>query len=150
MNSIRRQVTTFLIALWLGSFTFYAAVVVPIGSEVLGKMNQGLVTQRVAVWINVFSLILSIVLLADLERRSGLVRIMGAWSFAVATVSLMALHRVLSASLGDQDLTLATPMEFYRWHQAYLIVSAGQWVIALVMVWRLMKETVAPGADAKI
>jgi hypothetical protein len=149
MNSMRRQVTTLLIALWLGSFTFYAAVVVPIGSEVLGKMNQGLVTQRVAVWINVFSLVLSVVLLADLERRGGVVRLMAACSFAMATVSLVVLHRVLSGYLSGQDLTLGTPSEFYRCHQAYLIVSTVQWVIALVMAYHLMREPVAPGTDAK-
>lgn len=39
---------------WQGGFFFYAAVVVPIGSDVLGSpITQGFVTQEVTRWLNI-------------------------------------------------------------------------------------------------
>ena len=38
--------------LWQGGFLFYAAVVVPTGTEVLGSFEQGRVTRHVTDWLN--------------------------------------------------------------------------------------------------
>ena len=45
---IRQFLVMSAVALWLGGFTFYALVVVPTGTDVLGgSVEQGFVTQAV-------------------------------------------------------------------------------------------------------
>jgi len=41
-----------LFAVWWGGLTFYAAIVVPIGTELIGASEQGFVTQQVTQWHN--------------------------------------------------------------------------------------------------
>src|SRR5215475_1348897 len=53
MSMVRRCVLLAALMYWVGGFTFYAAAVVPIGSEVLGShLSQGRITRRVAVHLN--------------------------------------------------------------------------------------------------
>ena len=50
---LRRLLVLAAFAFWQGGFTFYAAVVVPVGTEVLGSsMEQGSITRRVTVYLN--------------------------------------------------------------------------------------------------
>ena len=50
---VRRFVALLAFAAWLGGFTFYAAVVVPAGTEVLGgAVAQGFITQAVTLHLN--------------------------------------------------------------------------------------------------
>src|SRR5947209_19521490 len=54
MVVVRGFLLLWLLMFWLGGFTFYAAVVVPIGTEVLGSAaDQGWITRRVTPWLNV-------------------------------------------------------------------------------------------------
>ena len=49
----RRLLVLAALMFWQGGFTFYAAVVVPVGKEVLGShFNQGRITRRVTVYLN--------------------------------------------------------------------------------------------------
>lgn len=41
-----------LFCLWWGGLVFYAAIVVPIGSDVIGVTEQGAITARVTLWLN--------------------------------------------------------------------------------------------------
>src|SRR5262245_9782885 len=53
MQFIRRFLVLAALMFWQGGFVFYAGVVVPIGTEVLGSaQEQGRITRRVAVWLN--------------------------------------------------------------------------------------------------
>jgi hypothetical protein len=147
-NSMWRQLTTVMVSLWLGAFTFYAAVVVPLGSGVLGSWSQGLVTQQVAVAINCWSLFVTVILFVDLKRRSGALRLSGSCAFGIATLSLFVLHWLLSGQLGGDELADHQPSEFYEWHRIYLILSALQWTIAVVMTWLLIKEAETSGLES--
>src|SRR3954471_15293662 len=54
MTLFRRALLVFALMFWQGGFTFYSAVVVPIGTDVLGSAaEQGWITRRVTVWLNV-------------------------------------------------------------------------------------------------
>src|SRR5437763_1192968 len=54
MLLLRRLLLLWLLMFWLGGFTFYAGVVVPIGTDVLASsVEQGRITRQVAVWLNV-------------------------------------------------------------------------------------------------
>src|SRR5437764_1383870 len=51
--SFRRYLVLLTLMFWQGGFTFYAAVVVPIGTEILGSAEeQGWITRRVTVFLN--------------------------------------------------------------------------------------------------
>src|SRR5438132_368977 len=53
-------------AFWQGGFTFYAAVVVPIGTGVLGSpMEQGAITRQVTVYLNLAGGIALVLFAAD-------------------------------------------------------------------------------------
>ena len=56
---------TVSLVVWWGGLTFYAAIVVPLGIEQFGGVEQGLLTQRVTVRLNVAGTIVGICLLAD-------------------------------------------------------------------------------------
>lgn len=48
---------TLVVGLWLGGLTFYAGIVVPIGTEIVGGTEQGFVTQRVTNWLNALGVV---------------------------------------------------------------------------------------------
>src|ERR671917_504286 len=55
MRLFRRSLLLWLLLLWQGGFLFYTAVVVPIGTDVLGSpLVQGLITRRVTDWLKLF------------------------------------------------------------------------------------------------
>src|SRR5205823_7477731 len=54
-------------AFWQGGFTFYAAVVVPIGRQVFGSdLDQAMVTRQATVWLNVAGAVTLLFLAADI------------------------------------------------------------------------------------
>src|SRR5271156_6553534 len=53
MTLVRRFMVLALLMFWLGGFTFYASVVVPVGADVLGShLRQGMITRHVAWYMN--------------------------------------------------------------------------------------------------
>jgi hypothetical protein len=60
-------------AIWWGGFTFYAAIVVPVGSEILGSARtQGFITQVVTHWLNLAAALTILMMAVDswLNRRT--------------------------------------------------------------------------------
>ncbi len=47
-------------AIWWGGLSFYALFVVPIGTEIVGGFEQGLITQRVTNWLNAIGVIVTL------------------------------------------------------------------------------------------
>ena len=53
MTILRRFLVLIALFFWQGGFTFYAAVVVPVGQQVLhSHLRQGFVTQQVTNYLN--------------------------------------------------------------------------------------------------
>ena len=58
MTTIRRFLVLAALGYWQGGFTFYSAVVVRVGEEVLGSSReQGFVTRRVTNYLNAAGLV---------------------------------------------------------------------------------------------
>ena len=135
-----RIVIALLFALWWGGFTFYAAVVVPIGGRVLGSaIAQGFITQPVSDRLNVLGVIVIAALALNvmmLRRDSGArARRMVALSWvalAITQVVLVVLHGRLDEMV---DLTTRSIVSdratFYATHRAYLLVATAQWLAAI-------------------
>ena len=137
----RRALLTLVFALWWGGFTFYAAVVVPVGTAVLGgTVAQGFVTQPVTDRLNVLGAVVAVALGWNLRRlwpgaAAGMRRALG-WSwgvFAAAQLTLFVLHPRLDAMLDARTRSfVAERATFYAMHRAYLLVAAAAWAAATV------------------
>jgi hypothetical protein len=132
------------LAVWVGGFTFYGAVVIPILHDEMGVRATGFVTKRVTDAINVMGAITLAVwwLTVAIERSAGSARIRRAkLSLLIATTAtlifLAALHRVMDRRLDSGDF-----QDFYPLHRAYLIASTIQWLLnvglmaASLVLWR--------------
>lgn len=150
MTSIWRQFTIAVVTVWLGAFTFYAAIVVPVGSHVLGSTQQGFITQRVAHYINGLSLAVTAVLTADLWRRGGAFRALIVCGIGLATLALVLLHGVLSAYLEPASQTVLLPDEFYQWHRIYLLLSTLEWIATFLIWWLLATESTTKASQTRL
>jgi hypothetical protein len=142
------------LSIWLGGFTFYSAVVIPVLHDAIGSVDTGYVTQRVTDYINAAGVVtLGLWWLAawfELSSGPSSSRRLGLVFLGLATallVALIGLHRVLDQHLARDGLS-----GFYPLHRAYLIVSTIEWVVDLalvavaVMLWG-QPSTRFPGTD---
>ena len=128
-----RCAVTVSLAMWWGGLTFYAAIVVPLGIEQFGGVEQGLLTQRVTVWLNIAGTIAGICLLADAmwcklrNHRAVMASVLlglQAW--------LWFWHARLSRWMDAASLSPHSDESFYHEHRIYLWVTSAQWVMGLV------------------
>jgi len=138
LNSLRRLLFLWLLMIWQGGFFFYSAVVVHIGIQLLGDMEQGRITQQVTNWLNL---------------AGGFALTVWAWDIAVEPSPLRLCRQrwllwfilaVLLAILAGLHLTMDQYMDaerftdrpgFRRLHRWYLWISTVQWMGALILSW---------------
>ena len=144
----RRFLVLAALMFWQGGFVFYAGVVVPIGTEVLGSAReQGRITRLVAVWLNWSGAVALVPLAWDawttrggrLTRRGRLL----AWVvMAGCQIVLFALYPRLDALFDPEAMRLTDRIAFRAGHRTYLWVSTAQWAAGVmfaaltVVAWR--------------
>jgi hypothetical protein len=150
VTPFRRFLSLVAFAFWQGGFTFYAAVVVPTGTEVLGSAAaQGFITRHVTVWLNVSGAVAVPILLWDAAatrpfRRS---RIAAALLLAAGLVALAILHPRLDSLLDPINERVRNRHDFTPMHRTYLWISTVQWAVAVVyliltpLAWRKMDRS---------
>jgi hypothetical protein len=123
---------------WQGGFTFYAAVVVPIGQQVLGShLAQGFITRQVTVWLNLAGAAALILIAWDLATTQTfaphrLVR-WAAWTaMLILLVVLFWLHQYLDSLIDLEAEELRQPRLFRAGHRWYLWISTIQWLFAVL------------------
>jgi hypothetical protein len=125
----------FLVALsiYIGGFTFYTAVVIPILHDRLeSSFETGLVTQRVTDALNVLGGVTLVLgwsafgLMGVCQGRISRWQSSPLLISSICLVALVVLHRVM-----DQKLSTASLTGFYPWHRAYLWISTIQWIANL-------------------
>jgi preprotein translocase subunit SecG len=151
MTLLRRFLVLQLLMIWQGGFLFYSAVVVPIGTEVLGgSFEQGKITRWVtadmnavgAVALGVFAWELLATGRASSRRRWLL---WGSWLvMAGGLVALVLLHPQMVEMVNPAKSRLTgNRAEFRFLHRTYLWISTFQWiaglVLALALVWSWRK-----------
>ncbi len=137
--------------LWQGGFLFYAAVVVPVGTDILGSAAvQGGVTQRVTAWLNLIGVGWAGVVLWDTVAGGGRrnVRLL-LWAAAVGVLAGLWLLHPRLGDLFDPDAARVTDRPaFRRLHIAYLWLSTAHWLLGLALAWLTLAAWTRPsGAD---
>jgi hypothetical protein len=145
---VRRFVIVVALFFWQGGFTFYAAVVVPIGQEVFTHRRQGFVTQRVTNYLNLSGAIALVPLAwellaaADPVRRRRQLRAL-LWLFLLATlIYLVWLHPQLDELLDPESRGISDRGLFRLRHRLYLWISTMQWgaagiyLLLTLLAWR--------------
>jgi hypothetical protein len=142
MITLRRFVVLQVLMIWQGGFLFYASVVVPEGTEVLGSSGaQGAITARVTDTMNLLGLFALIVLAFDLrltsdsnERRIA-VR-WWCWSLALLCQGLLFyLHMLLDFFMDPSRTRVVIGPPFRPVHRMYLWTISVQWFLCLLIAW---------------
>jgi hypothetical protein len=140
----RRFLVIAAIAFWLGGFTFYAGVAIPMGVEVLGTHRAvGFITQRVTHWLNFAGVVALSIFLANIalgwRASSRVVRriLVISWIAMVAIeVELFIMHPMLDRLLITQPVRDILDVDrFDMLHRVYLISTTVQWGFGVVHVW---------------
>lgn len=145
---VRRLIVVVALMFWQGGFTFYAAVVVPVGQTVLGShRRQGMITRVVTDYLNLTGAAALVPLAWDVAAADGELRRRRArwlaWGLmAVMQAVLFWLHGHLNALVDPERATLLDATAFRTGHRWYLWVSTIQWgagiayVILMLFAWR--------------
>jgi hypothetical protein len=147
MQTLFRTLLLASFAIWFGGFTFYVSFVVPIGTEVLGSaIEQGMITRRVTVWLNIvgaIALFMMILESAFLWRRdSGRGRhwlVVLAVLMWILLVGLFKLHSILDGFIDAKEVTISDGVSFYSYHRVYLWISTIQWLMSWAWLAILVK-----------
>ena len=138
---VRRFCVLATMMFWQGGFTFYAAVVVPIGAEVLGgHLEQGFVTQQVSNYLNLAGGVALLVLAWELTTQADPMRWRRrcrwiAWAVMVAALAvLLWLHIRLDTLVDPEQQVILDHDVFVPLHRLYLYVSTLQWLAGLAML----------------
>ena len=143
-GAIGRFLVIAAIAFWLGGFSFYSGVAIPMGVEVLGTHKAvGFITQRVTNWLNVCGVVALTILLANTlamwKGRGKLLRytLLATWAaMAMIEIELIALHPVMDRLLTAQPVReILNPDRFDLLHHVYLISTTVQWLFGMIHVW---------------
>ena len=150
-TSFRRFLVFQAFLLWQGGFLFYTAVVVPIGTDVLGSAaDQGFITRRVTDWLNLFGVVWAVLFAWDAAadpdpvRRRRRARWVG-WAVAVGLLAALAwLHRDMDALLDPDEWKVRDRRAFQTLHIVYLWLSTAHWVLGLVLAWLTLRAWTHP------
>jgi hypothetical protein len=137
MQLFRRFLVIQALIVWQGGFLFYAAVVVPIGTDVVGSWMQGQITRHVTDWMNGIGMAVLPILawdqLSNPDGKGSRRARWGLWLVLFASLlGLIVLHPVVERLVdGTESATDAAYRTFYLWHRVYLYLAAVQWVAGL-------------------
>ena len=142
MLTVRRFVVLQFLLIWKGGFLFYAAVVVPAGTEVLGSAAaQGAITAHVTDTMNVLGLMALTILVLDLrlshDQNSQRTAIRW-WCWSVALLCqglLFYFHLLLDAFMDPARTRIVIGPPFRPVHRMYLWTISVQWFVCLLLVW---------------
>ncbi|MFO0800513.1 MAG: hypothetical protein U0804_23850 [Gemmataceae bacterium] len=141
MTVLRRLLLLLALMVWQGGFMFYGAVVVPVGSELLGHRVQGFVTQSVTNYLNVAGAVALAVCGWDVAAggAGGRRRRWVGWAVLVVLLGVLAwLHPRLDELLVVDEFRITDQPAYRRLHQWYLVLSTVQWAGAVVLAaWSL-------------
>jgi hypothetical protein len=160
MTLFRRIVVVLVLAFWQGGFTFYAAVVAPVGSEVLGSApERGLISQKVTRYLNLAGAIALIPLAWDAAASRDRaawrrwLRWLALFAMTLSLVALLWLQFQFEALHIDDPYGLINLWDFpedhwYLWISVFLWECAMLYLVLTVQAWRF-DGCAEPGTQEK-
>ena len=146
MALLRRLLLLLLLMFWQGGFTFYAAVVVPIGTDLLGlPINQGVITRQVTNWLNVAGAVALAAWAWDIAADPARARTCqrARWllwiTLALLLAALVWLHPRLDALFDAENLHIEDQGAFTVLHRWYLWLGTVQWAGAIVLIFSTLQ-----------
>lgn len=138
MRPVLRFVNFLALTTWWGGLTFYAAIVVPVGTDIFGSTEQGFVTQSVTNWLNaLLALTLALSLRSVIHERRPVQ--LATWIVLLITlVAHIGIHWQLDKLLDASTLSVNEPSTFYSLHRVYLWVTIAQWLAGIVCLWNAL------------
>lgn len=163
MSLVRRFSLLIAIMFWQGGFTFYGAIVVPVGSDVLGSHQaQGFVTRSVTNYLNLAGIVVLGLWLWDMmsARDTAVTRRRlrwGLWLVLLVTLGLLGwFHILMDQCLDLEAQQILDKVRLRYLHVWYLNISTIQWAASLVLIaltlltWRSEDSVWAnPGRDSQ-
>ena len=125
-------------AIWWGGLSFYAIVVVPIGTELIGSFEQGFITQKVTIWHNGLSMLFVICLAIEAYRRKSRVLWVVVSLLIMIDFALVFGHAQLTSQMDFTHQSI--PSGFYAQHANYLWITAAEWVLGMAVPLCLMPQ----------
>jgi hypothetical protein len=153
----RRFLVLIALMFWQGGFTFYASVVVPIGTAHLhSATDQGFITREVTNYLNLSGAIALVVLGFDVAcsrrfpRRVWLARAISWLMMGAILAVLVWLHTYMDQYLDPETQEVLHRSTFRLGHRWYLWLSTVQWGFGLLfaaltlLAWRQEDRAVGP------
>ena len=143
---LRRFLTLVALIFWQGGFTFYAAVVVPVGQRVLGShLEQGFITREVTWYMNIAGAVALAVLAGELFfARQPQLLVKWRWAFwmgmAGGILALILEHPRLDAFIDIDGHALTERANFRVLHRIYLWTSTLEWLLGWIYIWLMLKS----------
>lgn len=137
MLLFRRFLVLVALMFWLGGFTFYAGVVVPIGREILGSAQSD-VTREVSYYLNLSAALALLPLgwdnfaASDPVRRRKVVRWLCCAAVLATVIGLVWLRGELLEMMDHSAGYQAAKTSFRSGHRTYLWISTLQWAAGVV------------------
>jgi hypothetical protein len=142
---LRRFLAVVALMFWQGGFTFYAAVVVPIGQKVLGShLEQGFITREVTWYLNLAGAVALGVLAVELMGLRHLRQLhvklrWGIWlAMAVVLLVLILSHPALDAMIDLDAHVISDGKRFRALHRIYLWISTLEWLLGGCYLWLMV------------
>lgn len=118
-------------ATWWGGIFFYASVVVPIGTEAIGSVEQGFLTQKVSRIHNGLSFaFLACLVIESVRLRSISVGVLSA-TLAANVLFQTFWHARLTSNMNFAEHSV--PTTFYQQHAVYLWLFAVEWIQGMMI-----------------
>ena len=130
-ETLWRLLLVLLFAAWWGGLSFYAIVVVPIGTDQIGSVEQGFITQQVTRWHNALLTAVNVCLLIEACRQRRPVLWCVLAGMVLVDAALLFEHSRLTAMLDLESRT--APDGFYQQHAIYLWITAAEWALGFVV-----------------
>jgi|688.fasta_scaffold06464_6 ABC-type enterochelin transport system permease subunit len=128
--------STMTLVLLVGCLTFYAAIVVPAGTSVIGSTDQGFVTRLVTWRFNAIASPCWVSLLLIHWKRGKLSLRSLLLTMIVIQAGLWYIYIYLDAAMDPSRQEIIDSESFYARHQAYLWLTTAQILIGWILIWK--------------
>lgn len=144
---LRRFLAIVALMFWQGGFTFYAAVVVPIGQKVLGShLEQGLITREVTWHLNIAGACALAILAIELQglgypRQLQLKCRWALWlAMGLVLLILVVTHPMLDTMIDIDAHAISDRKQFRTLHRIYLWISTLEWFLGGAYLWMMLSS----------